>query len=175
MTVKRAVIVEPYNPLWVSKFEEESRHIARTMGAIVVKVHHIGSTSIPNIYAKPIIDMLVEVIAIEQVDSRNAAMVAFGYVAMGEYGLPGRRYFRKDNVQGIREYHVHTYALGSPEGFRHIAFRDFMRAHPELAQQYSDLKCQLAHQYPEDIQSYMDGKNAFIKDMERRALAWKQV
>lgn len=100
---------------------------------------------------------------------------------MGEYGIPGRRYFRKDNAQGDgqrpalghRTHHVHIFQADSPEVVRHLAFRDFMIAHPDCAQQYSDLKRSLATQYLEDINGYMDGKDEFVKSMEHRALQWR--
>ncbi|MGB6017650.1 MAG: GrpB family protein [Nodosilinea sp.] len=96
-----------------------------------------------------------------------------GYEAMGEFGLSGRRYFRKDNAKGDRTHHVHAFQAGSSEIDRHLAFRDFMITHPDCAQQYSDLKRALAAQYPEDIDSYMDGKDEFVKSMEQRALQWR--
>jgi GrpB-like predicted nucleotidyltransferase (UPF0157 family) len=168
----RLVQVHPPNPQWPREFDAEAAQVALALGTNVAHIHHIGSTAIPNIYAKPVIDLLVEVSAIEQVDSGNAAMAALGYAAMGEYGIPGRRYFRKDNAQGTRTHHVHTFLAGSPLVTRHLAFRDFMIAHADCAQQYSDLKRRLAAQYPYDIDRYMDGKDAFVKAMERRALVW---
>ncbi len=140
---------------------------------MVVAIHHIGSTATPSIHAKPIIDLLAEVTDLQAVDSRAASMRGLGYEVMGECGLPGRRYFRKDDGDGNREYQVHAFLAGSSEITRHLAFRDFLLAHPRLAQQYSDLKRRLARQHPFDIEGYMDGKDPFIKEMERRALAWR--
>jgi GrpB-like predicted nucleotidyltransferase (UPF0157 family) len=167
----RKVEVVPPNPVWRSKFEQESKQVALALGENVVTVHHVGSTSIPHIHAKPIIDMLAEVKDITQVDARNDAMAALGYQAMGEFGLPGRRYFIKE-VDGTRTHQVHTFQSGA-EVERHLAFRDYMTAHPEAARQYSDLKRELAKQFPTDIYGYMDGKDAFIKEMERKALEWQ--
>ena len=169
----RQVQVYPPNPHWGEDFAAEAAQIALALGDNVVQVHHIGSTAIPNIHAKPVIDLLVEVNDIHQVDSRNAKLIALGYEVMGEFGLPGRRYFHKDNAEGYRTHHVHTYQAGSFEIVRHLAFRDFMIAHPDCAQQYSDLKRALAAQYPEDIDGYMDGKDHFVKAMEQRALQWR--
>ncbi len=166
----KQVQVHPPNPHWPHAFEAEAAQVSRILGDNVVHIHHIGSTAIPNIYAKPVIDMLAEVSNIDRVDACNAAMAALGYTALGEYGLPGRRYFRKDNAEGVRTHHVHIFLAGSPEVIRHLAFRDFMRANPDCAQQYSDLKRALAAQYPNDIDSYMDGKDEFVKAMEKRAM-----
>jgi GrpB-like predicted nucleotidyltransferase (UPF0157 family) len=154
-------------------FEVEAAQVALALGNNVTHIYHIGSTAIPHIYAKPVIDLLVEANDINRVDICSAAMAALGYTAMGEYGLPGRRYFRKHNAQGVRTHHVHTFTVGAPEVVRHLAFRDFMIAHPDCAQQYSELKRTLAAQYPTDIDGYMDGKDEFVKTMEQRALHWR--
>jgi GrpB-like predicted nucleotidyltransferase (UPF0157 family) len=106
-------------------------------------------------------------------DGQNAAMESLGYEAMGEYGIPGRRYFRKSNGEGIRTHHVHAFAAGSAEAERHLAFRDYMIAHPEDARAYSELKRKLAAEHPRNIDGYMDGKDAFIKEMDRRAAEWR--
>lgn len=167
------VEVVPHNPLWQKAFEDESRQIAAAIGSNVVIIHHIGSTAISGIYAKPIIDLLVEVNDIRQVDEQNSAIAVLGYEAMGEFGIPGRRYFRKHNPAGTRTHHVHTYQTGSSEITRHLAFRDYIIAHPDQALKYSDLKRELAKQYPDDIEGYMDGKDGFVKEMEQQALAWR--
>lgn len=166
------VEVVPHDAAWRSKFVDESNLITPVLGDNLVIIHHIGSTSIPGIYAKPIIDILVEVKDITKVDEPNAAMTALGYEAMGEFGIPGRRFFRK-NTESQRSHHVHIFAANSPDIKRHLAFRDYMIAHPEDAQKYSELKRQLAKLYPENIYGYMDGKDGFIKEMERKALAWQ--
>lgn len=169
----RHVQVHPPNPQWVEDFAAAAAQIALALGHNAVHIHHIGSTSIPNIYAKPVIDLLVEVNDLDQVDGCNPAMAALGYGAMGAYGIPERRYFRRDNAEGVRTHHVHAFLVGSPEVVRHLAFRDFMMAHPDCAQQYSKLKRDLAAQHPHDIDGYMDGKDAFVKAMEQRALQWR--
>ena len=135
-------------------------------------IHHTGSTVIPNIYAKPVVDLLVEVRDIIAVNGRRSAMKSLGYEVMGEYGIPGRQYFRKDNLERIRTYHVHAFETGSAEVKRHLAFRDYMIAHPEEAQRYSELKRKLAKEHAQSIDGYMDGKDGFIKEMDWRAARW---
>ena len=167
------VEVVPHDPAWRGKFEDESKQVALAFGENLVAIHHIGSTAIPNIHAKPIIDMLVEVKDIAKVDKLCDAIAALGYEVMGEFGIPGRRYFRKHDTTGTRTHHIHTFALSSStEITRHLAFRDYMIAHSEDAHKYSELKRQLAKQYPDDINGYMDGKDGFIKDMQTKAVAW---
>jgi len=169
------VEVVPHDPIWRSKFEDESKLIALALGDNVVTIHHIGSTSIPNIYAKPIIDMLVQVKDIAKLDEQSSAMTALGYEIMGEFGIPGRRFFRKDNETGTRTHHVHIFEFNLSEVQRHLAFRDYMIAHPDDAHKYSELKRKLAKQYPEDLRGYVDGKDGFIKEMEKRAIEWKET
>jgi len=169
----RKVEVVPHDPRWRDAFEAEARHVDAALGENVVAIHHIGSTAIPNIYAKPVIDLLVEARDIAEVDGRSSAMESLGYEVMGEYGIPGRRYFRKDDQEGIRTHHIHAFEAGSAEVERHLAFRDYMIAHPGDAQRYSELKRKLAEEHPQNIDGYMDGKDGFIKEMERMAARWR--
>ena len=167
------VEVVPHNPQWRDAFEAEAKHVAAALGENVVAIHHIGSTAIPNIYAKPVIDLLVEVRDITEVDGQSSAMESLGYEVMGEYGIPGRRYFRKDNQEGIRTHHIHAFEASSAEVERHLAFRDYMIAHPGDAQRYSELKRKLAEEHPQSTDGYIDGKDGFIKEMDRRAAQWR--
>ena len=128
----------------------------------------IVSTAIPQIHAKPIIDMLVEVKDITNVDTHSSEMEALGYQALGEFGISGRRYFRK-----ARTHHIHSFEVGSPQIERHLAFRDYMIAHTEAAQEYSELKRKIAKKYPDNIQGYMDEKDGFIKAMDLKAAKWR--
>jgi GrpB-like predicted nucleotidyltransferase (UPF0157 family) len=171
----RKVEVVPHNPDWQNIFAAESERLAIAFGDNAIAIHHIGSTSIATIYAKPIIDILVAVKDITKVDDRTASIASLGYQAMGEFGIAGRRFFRKDNKDGIRTHHIHTFEVGSPQIDRHLAFRDYLSCHPEDAQKYSQLKQQLAQQYPTDIESYMDGKDAFIKEIDAKALVWQRA
>ena len=165
----RKVEVVPHNPRWRDAFEAEARQVAAALGENAAAIHHIGSTAIPNIYAKPVIDMLVEVKDVTELDGQSSAMESLGYEVMGEFGIPGRRYFRKDTPEGIRTHQIHAFEAGSAEAERHLAFRDYMIAHPGDALAYSELKRKLAEEHPQSIDGYMDGKDAFIKEMDRRA------
>jgi GrpB-like predicted nucleotidyltransferase (UPF0157 family) len=171
----KKVEVVPYNPQWRSAFEAEVKHVAAALGKNVVAIHHIGSTAIPNICAKPIIDLLVEARDITELDGQSAAMESLGYEVMGEYGIPGRRYFRKDNQEGTRTHHIHAFETGSAEAERLLAFRDYMIAHPVDAQWYSELKRKLAEEHSQSIDAYRDGKDGFIKEMDRRIAQWRTL
>ena len=169
----RKVEVVPHDPQWREAFEVESKRVTAALGDNVVTVHHIGSTSIPGIYAKPIIDLLIEVKEIASVDEQSSPMESLGYEVMGEFGIAGRRYFRKDN-QSVRTHHVHIFEFGSEQIESHLAFRDYMIAHPEEAQKYSELKRELAREYPTSIEQYMDGKDGFIRAIDRKAAQWRR-
>ena len=165
--------VVPHDPRWNFEFESEGGLIRSALGQNIVAVHHIGSTSIPGIYAKPVIDILVEVEKISDVDNRVSEMESLGHEVMGEFGIPGRRYFRKDNEHGIRTHQIHVFETGSQQLSRHLSFRDYMIAHPVAALEYSDLKRRLAEEYPNSPDDYMDGKDAFIKAIDERATVWR--
>jgi GrpB-like predicted nucleotidyltransferase (UPF0157 family) len=166
----RKVEVVPFHDNWSVMFEEEARKVHNVFGNEIVAIYHIGSTSIPGMYAKPIIDILVEVKDIESVDNYNEQMSALGYLALGEHGIFGRRFFRKGEVE--RTHHVHVFETGSKHITRHLAFKEYMIAHPEEAKAYSELKQKLSKQFPTDIKSYMEGKAPFIKETERKAVQW---
>jgi GrpB-like predicted nucleotidyltransferase (UPF0157 family) len=156
-------------------FADESVAVAEALGSNALAIHHIGSTAIPAIHAKPVIDMLVEVMDHAQTDACNAGMGSLGYEPRGEFGIPGRRFFRKNDPVGLRTHHIHAFVRGSAEITRHLAFRDFMRAHSEYSEQYSLLKQRLAAAHPRDLEAYMDGKDAFIKEMDQKAALWRPV
>ena len=170
MSEKQGVKVVPHNPEWKKMYEQEKEVLKAILGGLLLEVYHIGSTSIPDICAKPVIDVLPVVKDITKVDNLNEQFEAQGYEGKGEFGLPGRRYFVKGEPQ--RTHHIHIYETGNPEVIRHLAFRDYMRTHPQEARAYSDLKEKLAHQFANDRDAYIDGKDSFVKERERRALLW---
>lgn len=166
------VHVVNHDPDWKMKFQIEADRIAEALGKMAVRVHHIGSTAIPKIKAKPVIDILLEVASLDALDQKAGMLESLGYEAMGEFGIPGRRYFRLDDANGTRTHQVHAFEAGVPNVVRHIAFRDYMRAHPLEAEAYGALKDRLANAYPHDMAAYIEGKDTFVKEHERRALLW---
>jgi GrpB-like predicted nucleotidyltransferase (UPF0157 family) len=170
----RQVILVPHSSEWRGAYHAEAHAVRSALPDLIIRIHHIGSTAIQVIYAKPVIDILLEVTEVGALDKHAAAMQSLGYEAMGEYGIPGRRYFRKNNEDGVRTYQVHAFQAGSPQVERHLAFRDYMIEHPALAAAYGALKQALAKKFPNDIHGYTDGKDAFIKEHEARALDWRQ-
>jgi len=155
---------------WKEDFKAEAAELGILFGDLIEAVEHIGSTAIPGINAKPVIDIMLIVKDIEAVDGFDEQMIELGYEPKGEFGLPGRRFFMKGG--NSRTHHIHSYEKGHEDIVRHIAFRDYMIQHPEEAQAYSQLKADLAEKYPENMDKYIDGKNDYIKRVEKLALEW---
>lgn len=157
----RFVELLPYDPAWQQMFAEAASEIKTILQENCLHIHHIGSTAIPNIYAKPIIDLLPVVKDLQLIDALNAKFEALGYVCMGEYGIPGRRFYWKSKHK--RTHHIHLFEQGSTEVSRHVAFKDFMLAHTDYAQAYSQIKRNLAEVFPDDIENYVNGKASFVQ------------
>lgn len=169
----RKILVCPYQPVWVQQFESEAGVLWGIFGSEATAIHHIGSTSIPGMSAKPTIDLLVEVRDISGVDRFNEKLGESGYTPKGENGIPGRRYFFKES-QDLHVCHVHCFQSGDGQIERHLNFRDYLMAHPREARSYSQLKEILADQFSEDIDSYCEGKDRFIQEIDRKARVWRE-
>ena len=171
---KKQQIIEvlPYDPNWPTHFMQEADEIKSIFTTNFSAIHHIGSTAIINMPAKPTIDILLEVHDILLVDHCNYAMQKIGYEAWGEYHIPGRRFFVKG--QSKRTHHVHTFQKGSDDILRHRAFRDYLQANSNDAKKYADLKIKLATQYRNNRRAYVSHKQDFVKDVEKKALEWLQ-
>ncbi len=157
---------------WPALYEREAERLRRALGDHIVRIHHIGSTSVPGLAAKPIIDILLEVRSVEALDGCAAAMRCLGYEPRGEFGIPGRRYYPKGGDQ--RTHHVHAFAADDPHVLPHLAFRDYLRTHPESAAAYADVKRQAAAAHATDPEGYMDDKHAFVERTVEKAVHWKQ-
>jgi GrpB-like predicted nucleotidyltransferase (UPF0157 family) len=168
----RKIEVVPYNPDWIRLFKLEAEAIKSILGKEIVSIHHVGSTSVPDMAAKPIIDLMVEVRNIKRIDLFNAVMIGKGYIPKGEFGIGGRRFFIK-GTEEYRTHHIHMYATGHERLEAHIAFRDYLTAHPQMAAGYRVLKEELAKRYPTDADDYMAGKEALIRELNEKAREWK--
>lgn len=166
----RKVYVVPYDPAWPARYEEEGARICAVFGAEVLAVHHVGSTAVPGLVAKPIIDILAEARALAAVDGFNEALGLLGYRRFGEFGVPGRRFFAKGSDEA-RTYHLHVFQARDPSIGTMLAFRDYLRAHADAAREYGLLKERLAAAFPEDIEAYKAGKAPFIAAVLARCSA----
>ncbi|MBS0621894.1 MAG: GrpB family protein [Verrucomicrobia bacterium] len=155
--------VVPYDPKWPQLFASEALLIQQALGPNCISIHHIGSTAVPGLAAKPVIDIMPVVSSIEEVN--EAGMIAVGYEAKGEFGMPFRRYFQKGNP---RTHHVHIFEQDNPEIERHLKFRNWMRTHEEDRNAYAKIKSDLAHQHPNDREAYCLAKEPFVSAMEAK-------
>lgn len=158
----RKIDLKPFNPNWKNKFELESQKIKIILKDNLIGIHHIGSTAINGIYAKDVIDILPIVRDISKMDALNSYFENLGYVCLGEFGIKNRRFFYKD-INGKRSFHIHLFEEGSKEIIRHIKFRDFLSQNSDYALSYSEIKKQLAKEFPNDIEAYLDAKDPFIR------------
>jgi putative glutamine amidotransferase len=161
-----------YDEAWPAQFAEEASRLHELLGDLAVRVEHVGSTSVPGLAAKPVIDIQVSVTALIPRAPIVDPLIAAGYrhsidAIEAEHEFLSRGY---DDGYPWR-VHVHVCEVGSEWERRHIAFRDALRANPEVAAEYGALKRRLAAEHPRDIQTYVDGKTAFIRSVEERALA----
>ena len=163
------VTVVPYDPAWPRRFDEERRALAAVFAGSEALIEHVGSTAVPGLGAKPIIDIMVGVPVLVAIEDRISALEATGYDYVQEYEkqLPDRRYFRKPRI-GPRAFHVHCVARGSGFWIRHLVFRDHLRAHPESAAAYDHLKRALATRVSK--QEYTEAKSPFIEGVLVSAL-----
>jgi GrpB-like predicted nucleotidyltransferase (UPF0157 family) len=157
-----------YDSAWPELYAAEAARLQPFLAAqnVALLLEHSGSTSVPGLCAKPIIDILAGRKADEERPRIIAAITAAGYVYRGEQGIPGRDFFRLGDP---RQYHLHLTTVGSAFWYDHRTFRDFLRAHPDAADQYAAVKQELALRFPFDRESYINGKTAFVESVLARA------
>lgn len=157
---KGLVRLVEYTPEWKRIFELEKTALQATLGSMILGIQHVGSTSIPGMVAKPIVDIAIAVDDFEEARACIPLIERLGYEYRAELGIPHRHYFTKGNP---RLFHIHMNEIESREWQDQLLFRDYMRRNRKLAEEYADLKRQLASQYPHKRGAYLDGKADFIK------------
>jgi GrpB-like predicted nucleotidyltransferase (UPF0157 family) len=163
-----AVRLVPPDPTWPAMFAAEAQRIHAALGPdLPLTLEHIGSTSVPALAAKPILDIIGGYPPGAELDRYVAALVRGGYVHRGERGIPGREFFRRGDP---RAYHLHVVVKGGALWRAHLAFRDTLRTQPAVREAYAALKQELARLYPRDREAYIDGKAAFIRRVVADAL-----
>jgi GrpB-like predicted nucleotidyltransferase (UPF0157 family) len=163
----------PHNPAWAEIAAREAERLKAALGDNLQIVHHIGSTAIPGIAAKPIVDLMPIVGDLGALDAARPAVEALGYVWRGEFGLEGRRYCVLSDADGKRLVQAHCYQADSPQIARHLDYRDYMRAHPDQAAAYEAEKRRAAALHPYDSLAYNGEKGDWIQAAEKRAAAWR--
>ncbi|RBP89983.1 GrpB-like predicted nucleotidyltransferase (UPF0157 family) [Cytobacillus firmus] len=154
---------------WALMYRQETQILKTIFKDDIIKCEHFGSTAVRGMKAKPVIDMMCLVKDIEKIDKFKEEMRNLGYEAAGEWGITGRRLFRKGGEN--RSHHLHFYQFDNPQIERHLIFRDFLRSHPAEATRYTKYKEELAKRF-DDTSEYSQAKKTFVKEMEQKALAW---
>jgi GrpB-like predicted nucleotidyltransferase (UPF0157 family) len=156
---------------WAIMFQQEAQFLSGIFGDEIIKFEHFGSTSIYGLKAKPVIDMMCIVKGIDKVDAFNDQMNSLGYDVAGEWGIEGRRLFRKGGEN--RTHHIHFYQIDNPQIERHLIFRDYLRSHPEEVNRYSRFKEELASRF-ENTSEYSPAKKSFVQEIEQLAIEWSK-
>ena len=161
--------IAPYTVVWLREFESEAAALRRVMGAQAVRIEHVGSTAVPGLAAKPVIDIQVSVRSLESLEPFQAPLAALGYrfISITEFDDHEYPWFAKPG-QWPSTHHVHLCVVGSELEVRHLAFRDYLRKNRELAQRYEALKRKLAGEYEgktlHSVASYSMAKSEFIEN-----------
>jgi GrpB-like predicted nucleotidyltransferase (UPF0157 family) len=155
------IVVGTYNPQWTVEFEQLKEYLLTAVNGAAVEIHHVGSTSVANLSAKPILDIDIEIADMSAFPKIKEQLSTLGYRHEGNYGIDGREAFKYDNT-AFMAHHLYVCPSDSAELRRHLTFRDYLRSHPDAVREYSELKQSLAEKYGNDIDAYIDGKTAFV-------------
>lgn len=166
------VVIVDYSPLWPKQFETLRSRLANILGGLALTIEHVGSTAVPGLDAKPIIDVDVLLRSPDGLSSTIAALASIGYQHRGDLGIPGREAFRAP--AGDSRHHLYA-CPNDAEYQRHIAFRDHLRAHSREADAYAVLKRKLAAKFGEDREAYNNAKREFVESILRKSAKEKAV
>ncbi|HEY0395788.1 MAG TPA: GrpB family protein [Candidatus Elarobacter sp.] len=154
------VVIVPYDPAWVTAFELLRDRVAQALGELAAGIEHIGSTAVPGLDAKPIVDIDVVIRHGEDLDEVVRRLAELGYEHLGDLGIVGREAFR--SPPELPRHYLYVCAAGAPVLQAHLLLRDALRGNPELSAAYAALKRDLAERYRDDRDGYAEGKSAFI-------------
>ncbi len=160
--------IAPCQEGWLSLYEEEAERIRSACGSVIVAIEHVGSTAVPGLAAKPILDIMPGLTRVENGHATVEPMKKLGYEYFGEFGIPGRFYFTRHH-DGRCVVHVHMFEVGTEEWERHLLFRDYLRQHADVTAEYETLKKKLSARCRPDRTAYTDGKTEFIKSVVGKA------
>ena len=164
--LNRPIIIAEYDPQWPLLFEQERKRIEAVLGNEAIRIEHIGSTAIPGLIAKAVIDIAIGIQRLKMA-SRYIPLIEgleYIYEPTFEALLPERRFFWK-GTPTVHTYHIHMAEVGSPLWVKPIMFRDYLRKHPDEAQHYGELKRSLAEKCVNDMDAYIDGKTVFVEEV----------
>jgi GrpB-like predicted nucleotidyltransferase (UPF0157 family) len=166
-----AVRIVDHDPDWPALAGAELRRIEEALGVVAVRLEHIGSTAVPGLAAKPILDLQLSVAAIDARERYVEPLERLGYLFAPDPESPGRLFFARP-PERPRTHHLHVCEAGSEHELSHVAVRDFLRTHEEEAARYEALKRQIVARHPRDRLAYIAGKDAYVAALEARAVAW---
>jgi GrpB-like predicted nucleotidyltransferase (UPF0157 family) len=167
------VVISPYHTEWPEVFSKLGATLRNALGDVALRIDHIGSTSVPGLAAKPIVDIQISVACFEPLDAYRIPLESLGYVFRSHNPELTKRYFREP--PGQRRTHIHVRRMGSWSEQFALLFRDYMRTHSDDANRYADLKYRLAEQYGEDRHGYAEAKAPFIWEVMVKADTWAQA
>src|SRR5260370_42693885 len=170
-----SIVVSDYDPNWPILFEQESMRIKKALGSFALAIEHMGSTAVPGLPSKPIIDLLVGVPDLEEIRERCIRPIeTLGYNYVPEYAswMPCELFFRKGSP-GPWTHHLHLMEPSHPRWEALLVFRDYLRAHPEAAGAYANIKRALAASSKDDIEAYRTGKHVFVEETTAKARVWR--
>lgn len=154
------VVVVPYDPRWPAVFVALRERVAAELGELAVGIEHVGSTAVPGLDAKPVIDIDVVIRSVDDLAQTARRLAALGYAHIGDLGIAGREAFQADG--DLPRHNLYVCAAGAVELQRHLTFRDALRNDPALAGRYAALKRELATRHRDDRDAYSEGKTAFV-------------
>lgn len=160
------VVVEPYNPLWASAFQDIKKELASVLKDRCIAIEHVGSTSVVGLSAKPVID--IDVVIDHTFDEVKKGLESIGYTHEGDLGITGREAFKYKHKHHLMKHHLYVCEKDALELRKHLTLRDHLRTHPEDLKFYGTLKKKLAHKFPYDIDSYIEGKSEFVLSIYKR-------
>lgn len=172
--VKRKYFLQNYDPNWVKKFDEIKLLLQSMFDSNALKIEHVGSTSIPGMKAKPIIDVLVVVEKMEEFLEQREKMISLGYEWGENYIAPNTQLFFKIADDGSKTENIHICESGEPKEKQFLVMRDFFRTFPEKAKEYSYLKEKNQALYPDDYPAYREAKAPFLQRIEQEAYEWNR-
>lgn len=164
-----AVRIVDYDPRWPEMAAGEIVRIEAALGGQAMRIDHVGSTAVPGMAAKPIVDLQVSVAAIGPTERYALPLEDLGYLFAPDQDSPDLHFFGKPAARP-RTFHLHVCAAGSDHEMRHLALRDYLRAHPDEAARYAEVKRELVDERPGDRLAYIEGKADYVAALEERAV-----
>lgn len=169
MALQRGIVkLEDYNPNWENEYKKEEELLKSVLKDKIIEMHHVGSTSIPGLKAKPIIDILIVIKSLNEIPCIEELLKPYSYENRGEQGVIGRIFFAK-GPDNARSHYIHFTTMNSETYFNQLYFKKYLLSHPDYIKEYNDLKVSLANKYANERKLYTQGKDEFIKNIIKHA------